>query len=98
MWRGRLLLGPFDMGPDRVLRVIDPAVWAGLFDHGAEIALPCGVARDLGPLAQRLFINPRMALVLHLGDAVERAAHLVEPRGAAFDNHLEGSEVVLVFQ
>src|SRR4051812_16493375 len=72
----RLFLGPLDMRPDRLLGLVDPAVRLGLLDHGAEIALPRGVARDLRPLAQRLLVDPGMALILQLGGPTECPARL----------------------
>jgi hypothetical protein len=86
------------MGPDCLLGIVDPAMWPRLLDHGAEIALPRGGVRDLGPFAQRVLIDTGMTLVLLLGSAAERAPHLLEPRRAAFDHDLEGAEVVLVFE
>src|SRR6185503_6592768 len=41
------LLGPLDVGFDRLLLFVDPAVRLGLFDHRAEVLLPCRVARHL---------------------------------------------------
>src|SRR6266702_2344520 len=98
LWRGRLLLGPFDVRPDRFLRVVDPAMRFGLLDHGAEIALPRGVACDLRALAQRLLVDPGGGLIRDFGGSGQRPPRLIEPRRAAFDQKLERAEIVAVFE
>ena len=73
------------MGLDRLLLLVDPAVRLGLLHHGAEIALPCGVAGDLGPLPQRLLVNPGGGLVRQFGGVGERAPGLIKPGRAALN-------------
>jgi hypothetical protein len=92
------LFSPLDMRLDRLLLLVDPAVWLCLLDHRAEILLPRRVVRDLGSLPQRLLENPGFLLIRQLRGVHERAPGLIEPRRSALDDKLEGAEVVAVFQ
>ena len=83
---------------DGLALFVDPAVRPRLLDHGAEVALPGRILRDLGALAQRLLEDPAVAGVVQLRRVGQRAAGLVESGRAALDHQLEGAEVILVFE
>src|SRR5262245_14265014 len=89
---------PLDMRLDGLARVVDPAVRPGLFDHLVERLLPVGVLRHLGTAAERRLQHPGGFLVIKLGETVQRTSRVVDSGNLALDHHLEGAEVIRVFQ
>src|ERR1700759_3976824 len=61
-----------DMGPDRMVGIIDPAELLDSRDHLGQPVLPPGLFLELRPLAQRLFRNPGMLAVMTQRDAAEQ--------------------------